>query len=313
MYSFIIPVFNAEQYLSRCIDSILGQTCDNFEIVIVDDGSTDGTADICDAYSKKDTRIRVFHKPNGGVSSARNLGLEKAAGNKIIFIDADDYFDKDLLQTVSAFDSDMIVFNAPSNVSGEVEVDIKVLNYDYFCGRLGKLLKFAPCNKVYSKRIVDSVHLRFDERIKIGEDMLFNYDYLRSIKRLIVVGGEFYHYNIHYDSAMNNWNKDYLCDYEKTLSSLEGRIKNDKFVLSSWCLDVSALLFVRTFFSAMSFSEFKKYMTSFEKTSIYKYTVACTDKKSSAKRFMLFCLRHKCYRALHAAIKRKCKSIKWNV
>lgn len=92
MVSIIVPVYNAEKYLSRCVDSILSQTMKDFELLLIDDGSQDESGRICDEYSEKDARVRVFHKPNGGVSSARNLGIDHAKGKYIIFIDSDDYW-----------------------------------------------------------------------------------------------------------------------------------------------------------------------------------------------------------------------------
>ena len=94
--SVIVPVYKVEKYLVRCIDSILAQTFVDFELLLIDDGSPDKSGDICDEYACKDTRIRVFHKENGGVSSARNLGLENVRGNILTFIDADDWIDVDL-------------------------------------------------------------------------------------------------------------------------------------------------------------------------------------------------------------------------
>ena len=89
----IVPVYNTEKYLRRCVDSILAQTFTDFELLLIDDGSTDGSGAICDEYAKKDSRVRVFHKEIGGVSSARNLGLDKAYGEWISFVDSDDWID----------------------------------------------------------------------------------------------------------------------------------------------------------------------------------------------------------------------------
>ena len=91
MISVIVPVYNAEKYLHRCVDSILTQTFDNFELLLINDGSNDNSGVICDEYALKDSRVRVFHKENGGVSSARNLGLDNSKGEWIAFCDADDY------------------------------------------------------------------------------------------------------------------------------------------------------------------------------------------------------------------------------
>ena len=97
MISIIVPIYNAEQYLHRCIDSILHQNYTDFELLLIDDGSKDASGAICDEYAAKDTRVRVFHKENGGVSSARNLGLDNAQGEYITFCDADDYVDQEWL------------------------------------------------------------------------------------------------------------------------------------------------------------------------------------------------------------------------
>ena len=97
-FSIIIPVYNVEQYLRECVESILMQSCDDYEIILVDDGSSDKSGKICDKYSEKNNKIKVVHKENGGLSSARNAGIKIAIGKYIIFIDSDDYYDdKNLL------------------------------------------------------------------------------------------------------------------------------------------------------------------------------------------------------------------------
>ena len=100
LISIIVPVYKVEKYLRRCIDSILAQTYQNIEVLLVDDGSPDNSGAICDEYADKDSHVRVFHKPNGGVSSARNLGLMEAKGQYIGFVDADDYIDKTMYEVL---------------------------------------------------------------------------------------------------------------------------------------------------------------------------------------------------------------------
>lgn len=102
-FSIIVPVFNVEQYLSRCIESVLSQTFKDFELILVDDGSTDSSGAICDRYAEKDNRILVIHKKNGGVSTARNVGIDNAKGEYITFCDSDDYYKDKLLETVVAY------------------------------------------------------------------------------------------------------------------------------------------------------------------------------------------------------------------
>ena len=98
--SIIVPVYKAEKYLNRCVDSILAQTFTDFELLLIDDGSPDRSGEICDEYAKKDSRIRVFHKKNGGVSSARNLGLDNVLGEYVTFVDSDDWVEPDFVETM---------------------------------------------------------------------------------------------------------------------------------------------------------------------------------------------------------------------
>ena len=98
--SVIIPVYNAESTLRRCVDSVLAQTYTDFECLLIDDGSTDKSGEMCDEYAAKDSRVRVFHKENGGVSSARNVGLDNAKGEWITFLDSDDYIEEEFLGSI---------------------------------------------------------------------------------------------------------------------------------------------------------------------------------------------------------------------
>ena len=111
--SVIVPVYKAEAYLRRCVDSILAQTFQDFEVLLIDDGSPDRSGEICDEYARKDRRVRVFHKENGGVSSARNVGIEKALGTWIMFVDADDWLCADTISYCSSFfsEADLIRFS----------------------------------------------------------------------------------------------------------------------------------------------------------------------------------------------------------
>ena len=112
--SVIIPIYNVEKYLDRCIKSICNQTYENLEIILVDDGSTDGSPEMCDQYVEKDKRIKVIHKQNGGLSDARNVGLEYATGQYIFFCDSDDYVERDLIsecmESISKDSIDILIF-----------------------------------------------------------------------------------------------------------------------------------------------------------------------------------------------------------
>ena len=120
MISVIIPIYNTEKYLCQCIESVLIQSYPKFELLLINDGSKDRSGEICDEYAKKDNRIKVFHKENGGVSSARNLGLDNANGDYICFIDADDYVGKRYLE-----------IHLPDNDEDFIQSSVKILENDY--------------------------------------------------------------------------------------------------------------------------------------------------------------------------------------
>ena len=188
--SVIVPVYNSEKYLQRCIESIISQTFEDFELLLIDDGSTDLSGKICDEYAKKDDRIRVFHKPNGGVSSARNIGLEKFDGEWICFIDSDDKIDKDFLESIIKGKN-----NAEFIVTGytqKYEDYSKIVKYKeqiiYCDSGLSQILNYQtdfvfcifyhPWRKLYKRSIINNNQLRFDENIFYGEDTLFILKYL---------------------------------------------------------------------------------------------------------------------------------------
>ena len=205
LISVIVPIYNTEKYLKRCIDSILQQTYKNLEIILIDDGSTDGSLEICNKYKNEDNRIRVIHTENGGVSRARNLGLENANGDFISFIDSDDYIDEDmyskLYKEITNCDVDFLIFNAYCNydfehISGIITKEqafYYILDKDKFRGYI--------CNKFYKKSILKQQ--RFNEDIYICEDLLFNCEYLLKCKKCLVLNEKLYHYVERKNSAVH--------------------------------------------------------------------------------------------------------------
>lgn len=193
LVSVIIPVYNTEKYLNECVDSVLYQTYQNFEIFLIDDGSTDKSADICDDYALKDERIKTIHKSNGGQSSARNVALNIAKGKYIYFLDSDDYIANTLLEllvkTAENNYADFVFFEAQSFMDSENTLDngvIKHFDYvrihDYECINAQKQLvslmnnqEYYVCTPLhfYKKEYLDRYSIRFKEGI-IHEDNLFS-------------------------------------------------------------------------------------------------------------------------------------------
>lgn len=205
--SIIVPIYNVEQFLLCCIDSILDQTFTDWELLLIDDGSPDRSGDICDEYAKKDTRIRVFHKENGGVSSARNLGLDSAQGEWVTFIDADDYilpdFINGLYKPIEEGESVDFVHGGCCNVKNGEIVSVNQSYENYIGDNPGyvfRMFRGLTFSKLFSlenvNHSVDGRPLRFDEKMKIAEDMAFTMDYLFSVKRYAFVEEKGYCYRI---------------------------------------------------------------------------------------------------------------------
>ena len=190
--SIIIPVYNTENYLDRCINSLIRQINPNIEILLIDDGSTDNSKQICDTYADKYEYIKVFHKKNGGLASARNKGIEEANGQYITFLDSDDWLDDDALtefsSIIDAFEPDMIGFGSKRS-DGEktynfrrqpwgkdLITEIKPIQADMINDT--KLFEFgilrSACMHIFKKEIIDKNNLRFQsERDILNEDYLF--------------------------------------------------------------------------------------------------------------------------------------------
>ncbi|MGR1373061.1 glycosyltransferase family 2 protein, partial [Streptococcus agalactiae] len=191
----IIPIYNSEAYLKECVQSVLQQTHPLIEVILIDDGSTDNSGEICDNLSQEDNRILVFHKKNGGVSSARNLGLDKSTGEFITFVDSDDFVAPNMIEIML---KNLITENADI---AEVDFDIsnerdyrkkKRRNFYKVFKNNNSLKEFLSgnrvenivCTKLYKKSIIGN--LRFDENLKIGEDLLFNCKLLCQEHRIVV-------------------------------------------------------------------------------------------------------------------------------
>lgn len=204
--SIIVPVYKAEDHLPRCIDSILAQSFEDFEIILVDDGSPDKSGMICDLYAKKDSRVKVIHKKNGGVSSARNEGIRNARGRYVQFVDSDDYIDSDmcltLLNSIEDNQTDMVVCGYAKHYKGnkkdiiykqKIYASVEELEID-FSKLFDQLFFNYIWNKLYRKDLILTL---FDIEINYGEDLLFNLVYLTNCNKLSIISEPYYHY--HYE------------------------------------------------------------------------------------------------------------------
>ena len=210
--SVIVPVYNVENYISKCLDSILAQTHSDIEVICVNDGSTDNSGKILDEYAARDSRVKVFHKENGGVSSARNLALENVSGEYIGFVDSDDYIAPNMYSSLLSALEDQEADIAECSIAyayenGDVrkrifgsysEIDTKVILNKFFL----KEMAIVIWNKLFRSECLTD--LRFDENYKIGEDSLFLYQILKNVKKFVGIDTVGYYYLQRESSVMHN-------------------------------------------------------------------------------------------------------------
>ncbi len=208
--SIVVPVYNAERYLNRCIGSILAQTFADFELLLIDDGSTDRSGQVCDEYAQKDSRIRVFHTPNKGVSAARNLGIGEASANWITFIDSDDWVECGFIDSLmERLPTKGIVIQRmvcdTNNPSGSTKASS--LYFSQYKDAIIKkeqipdsIVKFKLLNdgyimaKLYDKRLITNNNIKFCEDLDLFEDLIFLRTYLCSANEIIICHNHNYHY-----------------------------------------------------------------------------------------------------------------------
>lgn len=217
LISVIVPVYNVQEYLEQCVESLICQTYKNIEIILVDDGSTDNSGLLCDRYSNDYENIVVYHKENGGLSSARNYGIERANGEYFSFIDSDDFIDFDTYEVIVDVMQkkcvDVVVFGFYNFYShdriNKVKIDEKSISY-YEGHEATKRLftDFSACNKLYARKIFDNI--RFPEG-KLYEDARTTYRIADVIENMIVIPESKYYYRQRDTGIMGTFStKNYL-------------------------------------------------------------------------------------------------------
>jgi len=233
MISIIVPIYNVEKYLKKCVDSILNQTYKNLEVILVDDGSPDGCPEICDAFALQDKRVKVIHKKNGGLMSARQAGLRAAAGEYIGFVDGDDWIEPDMYMSfydsVIKYSPDIVVSEFIFDFESEKVKSSQNLSKPFFTKQEmineiypSMLFKppyynfgIYPCcwSKLYKKELLEKCLFKVTPEIKIGEDTAFTYPCLIQANSLAYVDKYSYHYMNNPDSMTGSYDS----NMEKTI------------------------------------------------------------------------------------------------
>ncbi|WP_316569221.1 glycosyltransferase [Neobacillus sp. YIM B06451] len=237
--SIIITIYQVEQYLVRCIDSVLNQTFKDFELILVDNGSTDGSSHICNKYKQKDSRIKFIQKNHGSIASGRNFGLKHAKGEFIQFMDADDSIDAGMLekmhQSIVQYNADLITCGYKKmykNKNAEeyfvsCEVEDRVFKKQDFLSVCAKycenFILYFVWNKLYRADIIKSNGIWFDESITRSEDVLFNFDYIKKANRFVFIKDPLYIYN---RSNVNSTSKGFHIQDVEMQSLTYNRIRN---------------------------------------------------------------------------------------
>lgn len=220
--SIIIPIYNGEKYLEKCLESISNQTYPELEVILVNDGSTDTSKEICEKWARKDCRFNLYNNENQGVSSSRNFGIKQATGEYITFVDCDDFLAKDaleiLLQTASQ-GYDLIIANHAryydeQNVTLNVDIPTREYNKKEFLDTFWKLYDSfvinSPWGKLYKKEILQSKKIEFPTDYELGEDLIFNLQYIEKSNTFYTINQNLYYYRDTTDSLTTKYNENYL-------------------------------------------------------------------------------------------------------
>lgn len=250
MITIIVPVYNVEQYIENAVNSVKAQTYTDWELLLVNDGSTDQSLQICRKFEKQDPRIHVIDKANGGVSSARNAGIEQARGEWIGFLDGDDWMEADCLETVSAETderTDVVCWNYWRNTGSSqtenqpihpvyMQIEspkelIKVTMFPQYSlkksGRSFGGIK-GMCTKLVRTRLVRENGLKFDTNVKIGEDALFSAQCFEHARKAVFINKYLYHYRLDNLSATRKCRPDIREVYINTLKAFQAFLEKDQ-------------------------------------------------------------------------------------
>ena len=237
--SIIIPVYNVEKYIIRCLDSICSQNYSNIEIIIVDDGSTDASFELCKQMADNDSRIKLYHQENQGVVAARNYGMQQAKGKYLAFVDGDDWIEQDMISYMyeNIGDTDLISVGAFREIhdSMEIEYTDKYEKGDYYGEKLKALYstflydnasncvqRLTPWiwNKLYNLEKAKIIHSKLDSSLTFAEDSIFLYQYILDCKKIVISDKCFYHYCYRDDSAIHKADSEFLAKVNKVYLEL---------------------------------------------------------------------------------------------
>ncbi|MBR4624933.1 MAG: glycosyltransferase [Alphaproteobacteria bacterium] len=235
--SIIVPVYKAEKYLRRCLDSIVAQTFTDWECILVDDGSPDNSGKICDEYAEKDKRFKVFHQENAGVSAARQKGLNNCIGDFVIHTDPDDWIEKNMLEDMITHirfsNCDLLIVDYYRDKHSESKISMQKPTTDTSISLLHDILKGklhgSCCNKMIRKNLIDKYNVKFIYGLSFCEDVMFWAQILQHPLKISYLDKAFYHYTILNNSLSTCATKNHIVQRIKFVESLENIIDKQEF------------------------------------------------------------------------------------
>jgi glycosyltransferase involved in cell wall biosynthesis len=246
--SIVIPIYNVDGFLERCLTSVKEQNYTSFEVLLIDDGSTDNSSKICNEFVKNDDRFIYIYQKNSGVSAARNNGIREAHGDYITFVDGDDFLEESHIEKmVNGFLKAELVISGRKNITEKGVQEVFQSNEELFFNRenlVKQILKLGivysfPWNKMYIKKFLDENSLYFDESLDYGEDLVFNIQYALLIHKSVLITDSTYNYVYRESSASNHMNEDSLrkrvtdlLSVKKTIQILPSNFIKEKNFLS---------------------------------------------------------------------------------
>lgn len=293
LLSVIIPVYNVEKYLDECVKSIVNQVYKNLEIVLVDDGSTDNSGAICDAWRNKDLRIKVVHKANAGLGFARNSGLEVAEGDFVAFVDSDDFIDKEMykdLMSIAITDKSDIVYsggfdkyltdgnyNVVRDIQERISVDgedLKLFAQAFVSPSnkfAGRTLIMSACRAIYSMKVIPCF---LSERVVASEDLPFNVEAVLNSRRISYTPKVYYKYRYNDASVTRTFRFDKYYKYKELRITVNNIFKSRNLNYSAdYCMLVIAVDTIRAlYFANINYSDRKKYINEIVSDSIWDET-----------------------------------------
>lgn len=291
--SVIVPVYKAETYLRRCVNSILAQTFQDFEVLLIDDGSPDKSGEICDEYAKKDSRVRVFHKENGGVSSARQCGIDNALGEYTIHADPDDWVEPNMLEELykkaKKEDADMVIcdYYTEGTNTGKiryVQQKPSSLDHDTVLKELFQQLHGSCCNKLVRRACYKKYDVKFPLEISYCEDLYVNVVLLMYNIKVSYLNEAFYHYtqDININSLSKTYNIESYFQDKKKLQMFLKLLEFNKHYES--CRQFMVVNLVRRAYEMSNYSsvEFKQLMYE------YRTTIKNSEFLSFKYKFLLY-------------------------